>query len=83
MVVRLPSIPPTQVQKKSLPVMKDLTTWLLQPYSHFMAVILLAPATSKEEVAGIAVHKHLVIQLSQDLVGHQLLVHDKFQRMGS
>jgi len=56
--------------------MKDFTTWA---YSHFMTVILLALATSKEEVAGLAVHKYLVIQLAQDLETHHWLLYDKFQ----
>ena len=41
-----------------------------------MAVFLSVPATRPEEAAGLAVHLHLVIQVSQDLGGHQRLFYD-------
>ena len=44
---------------------KDILTWL-EAYSRFMAVMLSAHGTSKEEAAGLAAHIHLILQLSRD-----------------
>ena len=71
-----PSTPPAKTPRKSPSPIRDLTSWL-QAYSRFMTVLLSAPATTKEEAAGLVAHQHLVIQLAQDLGGRQWLVYDQ------
>jgi len=71
-----PSTPPAKNSRKAPSPIRDLTSWL-QAYSRFMAVLLSAPATSKEQAAGLVAHQHLVIQLARDLGGRQWLVYDR------
>ena len=42
-------------------------------YSRFMAVMLSACGTSKEEAAGLAAHMHLILQLLRDVGSPQSL----------
>ena len=49
----------------------------LQAYSCYMAVMLSADTTSREEAAGLAAHMHLILQLSRDLGGTQWLRYDQ------
>ena len=44
------------------PVINNIMMWLTA-YARFMAVILSAENTSKEEAAGLAAHQHVVLQL--------------------
>ena len=44
-------------------VITNIWSWL-QAYSRFMAVMLSAEATSKEEASGLAAHMHLILQFS-------------------
>ena len=55
---------------------KDILTWL-EAYSRFMAVLLSAHDTSKEEAAGLAAHMHLILQLTRDLGSPQSLKYDQ------
>ena len=66
---------PQRGQKKQLSV-NDIFSWL-KAYARFMAVMLSNSATSKEEVAGLAAHMHLILQLSGDLRGLQWLRYDQ------
>jgi len=52
----------------------DISSWL-QAYARFMAVLVSAPATSKDEAAGLAAHQHVILQLAQDLGGRQWMVY--------
>ena len=54
----------------------NIWSWL-QAYSRYMAVMLSADTTSKEEAAGLAAHMHLILQLSRDLGGTQWLRYDQ------
>ena len=54
----------------------NIWPWL-QAYSRYMAVMLSAETTSKEEAAGLAAHMHLILQLSRDLGGIQWLRYDQ------
>ena len=54
----------------------NIWSWL-QAYSRYMAVMLSAETTSKEEAAGLAAHMHLILQLSRDLGGIQWLRYDQ------
>ena len=56
-------------------VINDIFTWP-QAFARFMAVLLSTDATSKEEVAGLASHLHLILQLAKDLGGRQWLKYD-------
>ena len=71
---------PQRGQKKQLSI-NDIFSWL-KAYTRFMAVMLSNPATSKEEVAGLAAHMHLILQLSGDLRGLQWLRYDQEFRRG-
>ena len=55
---------------------KDILTWL-EAYSRFMAVMSSAHGTSKEKVAGLAAHMHLILQLSRYLGRLQSLKYDQ------
>ena len=46
----------------------NIWSWL-QAYFWYMAVMLSAETTSKEEAAGLAAHMHLILRLSRDLGG--------------
>ena len=52
----------------------DISSWL-QAYARFMAILVSSPATSKEEAAGLAAHQHIILQLAQDLGGHQWMAY--------
>ena len=41
----------------------DILAWY-QTFAKFMAVLLAADATIKEQAAGFSVHQHLILQLS-------------------
>ena len=49
----------------------------LQAYFRYIAVMLSAETTSKEEAAGLAAHMHQILQLSSDLGGMQWLRYDQ------
>ena len=65
---------PSQAQGK-LPVINNIMT-RLTAFSRFMAVILSAEATSKEEAAGLSAHQHVILQLYNDLGGNRWLKYD-------
>ena len=58
---------PSQAQGRH-PIINNIMIWFVA-FSRFMAVILTAEATSKEEAAGLAAHQHVILQLHYDL-GH-------------
>ena len=64
-----------QIQKKRKQI-SDLPTWL-QAFSIYAAALASADPTSKEEIAGLFAHSHLIVQLSKDLRGLQWLQYDK------
>ena len=55
---------------------RQMNTWL-EAYSRFMAVVLSAYGTSKEEAVDLAAHMHLILQLSRDLGSLQSLKYDQ------
>lgn len=57
------------------PVINNIVMWLTA-YARFMAVILSAENTSKEEAAGLAAHQHVVLQLHNDLGGNRWMRYD-------
>ena len=65
---------PVKSQKKTTAI-TDILSWV-QAFSRFMAVLLSAEATTKEEAAGLAAHQHLILQLSKDLGGKQWAKYD-------
>ena len=62
-------------QRKTTSI-SDILSWF-QVFSRFMAVLLAAEATTKEEAAGLAAHQHLILQLSKDLGGRQWAKYDR------
>jgi len=56
-------------------IISDILTWV-QAFSVFVAILVSADSTSKDEAAGLAAHAHLIIQLSKDLGGAQWLSYD-------
>jgi len=50
-------------------IISDILTWV-QAFSIFMAILVSADSTSKDEAAGLVAHTHLIIQLSKDLGRH-------------
>ena len=58
-----------QAQGK-FPVINNKMVWLTA-YARFMAVILAAESTSKEEAARLAAHQHVILQLCNDLGGNR------------
>ncbi len=65
---------PVKSQKKTAGI-NDILSWV-QAFSRFMAVLLAADATTKEEAAGLAAHQHLILQLVKDLGGKQWAKYD-------
>ena len=63
-------------QRRQCAISNIIWSWL-QAYSQYMAVMLSAETTSKEEAAGLAAHMHLILQLSRDLGGIQWLRYDQ------
>ena len=57
----------------------DITTWL-QAYTRFMAALVSAESTKKEESVGLVAHLHLILQLHKDLAGSQWLRYDQEYR---
>ena len=54
----------------------DITKWL-QAYTRFMAALMSADTTTKQESVGLAAHLHLILQLYKDLAGPQWLRYDQ------
>lgn len=65
---------PARSQRRATAI-NDITSWV-QAFSRFMAVLLSAGATTKEEAAGLAAHQHLILQLAKDLGGKQWAKYD-------
>jgi len=61
--------------KGKYPHIHDIMTWLTA-YSCFMAVVLAAAGTSKDEAAGLAAHQHVILQLHNDLGGNRWMKYD-------
>ena len=61
-------------QRKTTAI-NDILAWC-QAFARFMAVLLAADATTKEQAAGLAAHQHLILQLSKDLGGRQWAKYD-------
>ena len=59
----------TQASRQAKPI-NDILTWL-HAFSIYMAALVSADTTSKEEAAGLAAHLHLILQLAKDLGGSQ------------
>lgn len=65
---------PVKSQRKATAI-NDILSWV-QAFSRFMAVLLAADSTTKEEAAGLAAHQHLILQLFKDLGGTQWAKYD-------
>ena len=54
--------------QRKITAINDILAWC-QAFVRFMAVLLAADATTKEQAAGLAADQHLILQLSKDLGG--------------
>ena len=63
---------PVKSQKKTAGI-NDILSWV---QTRFMAVLLTADATTKEEAAGLVAHQHLILQLVKNLGGKQWAKYD-------
>lgn len=66
----------TDKAKSRRKTISDVTMWV-QAYTRFMAALVSADTTTKQESVGLAAHLHLILQLYKDLAGPQWLRYDK------
>ena len=68
----------TQASRRAKPI-NIILTWL-HAFSVYMAALVSADTTSKEEAAGLVAHLHLILQLAKDLGGSQWMAYDQHFR---
>ena len=68
----------TWASRQTKPINNILTR--LHAFSIYMAALVSADTTSKEEAAGLAAYLHLIMQLAKDLGGSQWLAYDQHFR---
>ena len=64
-----------QVKKKKKKI-TDVASWS-QAFASYVATLAAAEATTKEELAGLMAHQHVIIQLQKDLGGLRWLLYDQ------